>query len=399
MNEENYDMQQTRAARSVDVTFNNSTKFDLHLRGTSIPHGIFKPGPPDVISAGKSATWRTESNGIFTGTEALAYYTVESSTIEFHLYWNNPSVGSNSYSSSVINNNGKYAISTAGTSGNNSSVTFSAYMKGDWSYNSWMKDIDSDKLVSQLSIPGTHNSCATYSPDGDILGVVICQDSTITNQLENGTRFLDIRCRATDGVFTIHHGLVYQNINFGEVLNECIGFLSKNPSEIVFMRIKQEYSEVSDTEFIKIFNEKYGSFHSHMYLNSDTPTVAQVRGKIVVLSDVSGLPGIPWNGLQVQDRYNIDSIISKVAAISEHFDKAIHDHSSGGKNFFVNFISQQGTPMVLTIREAAERLNPQVISMLHNKGVTTGGIGVGIVPMDFPNHSGGVIYTIIESNY
>ncbi|PHM27526.1 phosphatidylinositol-specific phospholipase C domain-containing protein [Xenorhabdus innexi] len=119
-------------------------------------------------------------------------------------------------------------------------IDYSADDKESWQSEIWMKNIDDKKSIALLSVPGTHESCATYSPDRDLFGVIICQTLSVETQLQKGIRFLDIRCRAIDGIFAIHHDLVYQKINFGDVLNQCIDFLSSHPSETIFMRIKQE---------------------------------------------------------------------------------------------------------------------------------------------------------------
>src|SRR4051794_40583034 len=92
----------------------------------------------------------------------------------------------------------------------------------------WMAALNSSLYVSQLSIPGTHDSGARFEP---FSGTAKCQNLTIAEQLNAGVRFLDIRCRHLDNAFTIHHGSVYQNITFDDVLNATIAFLSNNPTE------------------------------------------------------------------------------------------------------------------------------------------------------------------------
>ncbi|WP_446471203.1 phosphatidylinositol-specific phospholipase C [Xenorhabdus stockiae] len=267
-----------------------------------------------------------------------------------------------------------------------------------WEPTTWMKNIDDKKSTALLSIPGTHESCATYSPEGDMLGIIICQNQSVEQQLQEGIRFLDIRCRAIDGAFTIHHEMVYQQINFGDVLIECINFLSSHPSETIFMRVKQEYSTVSDKDFIAIFNDHYGKFHPYMYLDSDIPSLGQVRGKIVIISNVSGLPGIPWNVFKIQDDYDADDAFEKWEAICEHFSLTIKNHSSGGKDFFINFLSIQGNPPHWTIKKMSYNMNGSFITMLQ-EGVNVSGLGVGIIPMDFPNLTDNVIGVIIDSNF
>jgi len=55
--------------------------------------------------------------------------------------------------------------------------------------NQWMSKLKDDTPLSILSIPGTHNS-VTYR---SALPSVRCQAVNVTEQLENGVRFLDIR--------------------------------------------------------------------------------------------------------------------------------------------------------------------------------------------------------------
>src|SRR5688500_6812528 len=100
----------------------------------------------------------------------------------------------------------------------------------------WMGSLSGSSLLSQFSIPGTHNSAARFEP---FAGTAKCQNLTNSEQLNIGIRFLDIRCRHLDNCFTIHHGSVYQNINFDHVLNSCIEFLNSNPAETIVMIVKE----------------------------------------------------------------------------------------------------------------------------------------------------------------
>ncbi|MGP3591754.1 phosphatidylinositol-specific phospholipase C [Vagococcus sp. WN89Y] len=389
------------AARQVSITLNNFSSSVLHLRGSSVSHGIFNPGPPETIYAGTSASWQAESAGFATGTEGYTWYVPEDGITEFELYWNNPAVGSNSYGSTMKNGNAEvWSISDAGTAGNASSVVYSVYEKvQQWSASSWMKGIEDSRSLGNLSIPGTHDSGATYSPDGDIIGVIIAQDQTITQQLNSGIRFLDIRCRVVNGVFTIHHDLVYQNINFGDVLNACVGFLSAHPSETILMRIKQEYSTASNAEFNAIFDNYHSSYSGYLYTGSQVPTLGEVRKKNVIISNVGGLPGIQWNSMVVQDNYNPSGgIAEKRDSISDNLSAAITDHSKGGDRLYLNFISKQGEPLVQTINQAASKLNPAFLTLLGEKKAPVA-IGIGIIAMDFPNRTGGAIQVIINSNF
>ena len=61
----------------------------------------------------------------------------------------------------------------------------------------WMSAVNDSLKLSAISIPGTHDSGARYDPPL-LSGTAKCQDLTIREQLNAGTRFLDIRCRHID---------------------------------------------------------------------------------------------------------------------------------------------------------------------------------------------------------
>ena len=80
----------------------------------------------------------------------------------------------------------------------------------------WMGSIAGGTLLSALSIPGTHESCARYG------GVAFeCQTLTVAEQLDLGIRCFDIRCRHYYDHFPIHHSDTYEHLDFGEVMDAC----------------------------------------------------------------------------------------------------------------------------------------------------------------------------------
>ena len=80
------------------------------------------------------------------------------------------------------------------------------------------------------------------------------QNLTIAEQLSIGVRFL-ISCRHIDDSFAIHHGPVYQKLNFDDVLNAVYAFLDSHPTETVIMSVKEEYNASNTTRsFEKTFD-------------------------------------------------------------------------------------------------------------------------------------------------
>ncbi|MFI6704273.1 phosphatidylinositol-specific phospholipase C [Streptomyces sp. NPDC050509] len=253
----------------------------------------------------------------------------------------------------------------------------------------WMGGFADSTPVQRLTIPGTHNSGAR---SGGLY--VACQNTSIADQLTSGVRFLDIRCRLFEGAFTIHHAAYYQNLNFDDVLNACRDFLRANPSETVLMRVKQEYSGESDAEFRRIFDTYLDGkgWRSLFRLDGGLPTLGQARGRVVLLGDNGGLPGLRYGdgGLfDIQDDYQADPG-AKYPKIEAQFRKAA---TQPGK-LFVNYVS---TAALLPPRWNSDRLNPQVHTFLDG-AEASGWRGLGIVPLDFPATRTGLVESLIRHN-
>ncbi|SED94179.1 1-phosphatidylinositol phosphodiesterase [Streptomyces sp. 2224.1] len=243
----------------------------------------------------------------------------------------------------------------------------------------WMSALGDATPVQRLTLPGTHDSGARMGGPW-----VACQNTPVDAQLSSGIRFLDVRCRAIDNVFAIHHGAFYQELMFGDVLNACRAFLRAHPSETVLMRVKQEYSEVSAEEFRRIFGIYLDGkgYRSLFRLDAGLPTLGQARGRVVLLADSDGLGGVRYGDPQlfdIQDDYMAEPF-GKYPKIEAQFRKAV---TQPGK-LFVNYVS---TAALLPPRSTADRLNPQVKRLLEGPE-GSGWTGLGIVPMDFPNETG-----------
>jgi 1-phosphatidylinositol phosphodiesterase len=243
----------------------------------------------------------------------------------------------------------------------------------------WMSQLPDGTLLRELTIPGTHNSGARHGGPW-----TECQNISVPEQLSSGIRFLDIRCRLFEGSFTIHHGAAYQHLNFDDVLGGCRDFLAARPSETVLMRVKQEYSEESADAFRLVFEDYLDGrgWRSLFRLDPALPDLGAARGKVVLLGDSEGLPGVRYADpllFDVQDAY-MEEPGAKYALIEDHFRKAV---AQPGK-LYVNFVS---TAALLPPRSNADRLNPRVRDLL-DAPENSSWRGLGIVPMDFPNEHG-----------
>ncbi|MDJ0460236.1 phosphatidylinositol-specific phospholipase C [Streptomyces sp. H27-C3] len=253
----------------------------------------------------------------------------------------------------------------------------------------WMTGIGDATPLQRLTIPGTHDSGARVGGPW-----VACQNTSVAEQLNSGVRFLDVRCRATGDSFAIHHNAYYQNLMFGDVLIACQDFLRAHPSETVLMRVKQEYSEVADAEFRRVFDlylDQKG-WRPLFRIDSGLPSLGQARGKIVLLADNGGLPGVRYGDsalFDVQGDY-----MAEPGAKYPKIEAQLRRAAQQPGKLFLNYVS---TSVLLPPRWNSDRLNPRVHSFIN--GPEAGDWrGLGVVPMDFPNTRSGLVESLLRHN-
>ncbi|CDM69935.2 Puatative phosphatidylinositol diacylglycerol-lyase [Clostridium bornimense] len=271
--------------------------------------------------------------------------------------------------------------------------------------NDWMKDVDGNKYLSQLSIPGTHDSGALYEP---VYGTAKCQELSIDEQLKAGTRYLDIRCRIIDDAFTIHHGFVYQHLNFDDVINSCSEFLRNNPSETIIMSIKEEYkAENSTKSFEEIFDSYINKNRELWYLNDSIPTLDEVRGKIVLVrrfvsNNKKGIDASSWkdnttfdinnsSNLAIQDCYKVGDTSEKWEEMTSLYEKAsTRDDNCLYINYGSGYKSILGIP---NIRKVKSYINPKIVKYFDEN--SKGRFGITVV--DFADKD--INSSIIKTNF
>jgi len=166
---------------------------------------------------------------------------------------------------------------------------------------SWMASLPDDQPLSEVTMPGTHNTMALY---GGVFAE--CQTWSLASQLRAGVRFLDVRVRYFNGNLTIHHGVSYQWAHFGHVLEGVADFLVEYPSETVLMRVKEEYSETYDiygavVDYVRRYADWDLLWHSRL-----VPTMGEARGKLVVLQDFPGPDlGMRYDSLDIADDWRV----------------------------------------------------------------------------------------------
>ncbi|KAJ8102123.1 PLC-like phosphodiesterase [Lipomyces tetrasporus] len=282
----------------------------------------------------------------------------------------------------------------------------------------WMSALQDAVSISDLSIPGTHNSAAHHFS----FPSVRCQRSSIKKQLENGVRFLDIRlskpysssCISTGNDLQVVHGAfpvaLLHPVKLSRILSDVFEFLSAHPSEAVIISLKNEgpFKWTTNELSAMLWDGYIVQLRHKWFLEPRIPQLGEVRGRAILFRrfgcpnekwDMFGFPATSWkynttgedmvNGqlLAVQDVCELptsDAIKEKTQYVESHMIRAAQ---MGSNTLFVNFTTAANfwNPSCWP-RAVAKTVRSGIIDALKN---TTGRCGILI--MDFPDSDDWVI--------
>ncbi len=238
----------------------------------------------------------------------------------------------------------------------------------------WMASIGDDKYISEITIPGTHNTCARNVVFGYSMR---CQKTDVYEQLENGFRYLDMRIAVDDSqdreaIKLVHKfaschdsGSVFSNyLYLTDVTADLYKFLQKHPTETVIVNFKIEDDTHKTADIQDMLLKEITTNKDYWYTGSEIPTMSQARGRAVLATRFddeakSGITGlnmiwseqdntipadIPYElnvsddfKFWVQDRYKY-SVEDKYQAVVEGLENCEVDEET----LFLNFVSTSG---------------------------------------------------------
>lgn len=163
--------------------------------------------------------------------------------------------------------------------------------KGHWRFD-WMSHLSDNYRIFDLSLYGTHNAAATSS----VVPFVVCQTSTITEQLDNGIRLLDIRVRRVNDVIALHHGPIFLGGYLPEVLTNIVMWMKRHTSEIVFISVSEDDDPMNPTEISTedlfeqllkrlVIDQGVRPYQEKIDGNA---TVGELRNKLVIIGHRNG---------------------------------------------------------------------------------------------------------------
>ena len=110
----------------------------------------------------------------------------------------------------------------------------------------WMSMINDDTLLKKIAIPGAHDAGTKGMPY-----FAETQDRDITDLLNCGTRYLDLRVSYASGKLLIYHG-PSKGVALTSVLDDVKQFLTDHPTETVlldFQHFEEENHEAQDAVY------------------------------------------------------------------------------------------------------------------------------------------------------
>jgi hypothetical protein len=158
--------------------------------------------------------------------------------------------------------------------------------------NDWMEQLPDNRLVTALSLPGTHDAATAEGWTGlaEIIGDAMAraQDLTIADQWKVGVRVFDIRPQKDGDVLRCMHGISGTKLLVGDFFAKMRDLLAASPSEfaIVTTKIDTTDGEPEVAEWAPLFSSliQSDSLRQCFVEFSPTLTVGDLRGKILLLS-------------------------------------------------------------------------------------------------------------------
>lgn len=301
----------------------------------------------------------------------------------------------------------------------------------------WMSAIRGETKLTEITMPGTHDSAArNFRGIGALAtGIAKCQDLTITEQLNAGVRFLDIRCECNPNdstVWLVHGAVDCAAVNGGvyyldTLFKELMAFVYAHPTETVLVSIKKDDGNYGPPSFTKLIYEYihgygqnryyYGIDYRHenfWYLGKSVPALKDVRGKIVLVNrfdsdmeheyDIGAIEAEAGQKINygsqestsystpvyqeyynnntgvgtayVQDKYKWSNN-DKVRATQEMLNMP---HTAG--HYYISYSSTTQNKLIPNPKNYANAINPQILNLNYTKNKPS-----GIYCFDFVNEN------------
>lgn len=162
----------------------------------------------------------------------------------------------------------------------------------------WMGALADNLTLKEITMPGSHDAGVyreATSSAGFLGGLVpksntACQDRSILEQCEAGSRFFDIRLKTSSTSIRAHHTTAGQGAvgeSWDSTLESVSAFLESHPTEFVILRLTKPAGGAKDEIIEKVVQSSLGKklYKSASFTNFANKTVQSVRGSAICAFD------------------------------------------------------------------------------------------------------------------
>ena len=255
----------------------------------------------------------------------------------------------------------------------------------------WMSFRSDDTKLSEMNIPGTHDTMALYG------GITTeCQTKTLTEQYDMGARFIDIRARRLGDTLPIHHGIIFQNAYFEEdVVAPTVEWLKRHPGETILMLVMQENFKpvVGELQYHELVRNALDGAGAR-YLEHMPTTLGEARGYIIIVQKNwpfdEPVFGVHISYFDVYDEWKINDEIEKWDGVRTNLDRVL---SAPKDKLMLTYASGYTTLAAIpNPRKMAEYINPK----LAQYGNAHRHERMGIILVDFIEMEGNMATHILQ---
>lgn len=259
----------------------------------------------------------------------------------------------------------------------------------------WMSQISDDASIANLSLPGTHDSATKYIATPIAGAWTTTQNLTITEQLNAGVRYLDLRLAydtSVDGNAKLVHSDIVCKDGNGNILtlkavfNDLYKFLDTNPTEAIVVSVKRDSGDYP-YELANAVETLINQNLAHWFTGYNAPTLGKVRGKCVLttrMRECSYGIALNWGDqgsdgsyvdnswYSVQDRYSMGADAKWSQAT-----KPMLDTTKPLGKWYINFLSTTGGGI------AGVSANSSTMNTYFSKYETQNNKSYGIIVFDY----------------
>lgn len=240
----------------------------------------------------------------------------------------------------------------------------------------WMKYIKDDSPLTQVVIPGSHDAGTA-----GMMWMAQTQDKSIFEQLECGTRYIDLRVNKKKDDYYICHSII-NGQKLSKVLNEVVSFIDENPSEVLFLDFQKFYGDGCENTLFPIVREALGD----RIVTNDTDmstidfvsslTLGQVRGKCLIF----------WGKPYVLPEEEYNSIFVRDIDMKPRFNSVVHSYYLRANNIrpsksyvndvlpeYIELYKQQGDGFFILQGQLTDPVfivGPKVMEATHNDNMS-----------------------------